>query len=253
MLTRRHSPWGQAQGSSEEAAGHLTAQPHLRHRAALHAGGAPAGGQGTPPSSSGLTSTLLTAGTQAKHGDARQTVSAADTSCGPDKMPRWPCPCRPPGPTVTTETGASHKQKPKSRAPPQAGPACPRASPRARTTGLPKVPKRGGGCVCSEMPLPWCPHTCGPQPHRLHPLLLGTTHPDPCRHKERQGAKDCGCLVGPPPSARASPGIGAPSPGKMFSWGDHTQPRPGRRSEQEAMHWEWGLGPLRAEDSRARV
>lgn len=110
-------------GSSEDAAGHLAAQPRLRHRATLGSREAPAG-PGCPSQPPGLTVALLTASTEAKHGSTRKTVPAGKAAPGTDTMQRWPCPCGVPGPTVTTETAASHKQKPKSRTtggtPPQA-------------------------------------------------------------------------------------------------------------------------------------
>ncbi|XP_014639205.1 PREDICTED: inactive polyglycylase TTLL10 [Ceratotherium simum simum] len=86
--------------------------------------GAPA----SPAKTRGLTAALLTASTEAEHGNTRQTVLAGETSPGTDRMQRWPWSCGAPGPTVTTETAASHKQKPKSRTPggvpPWAGRTC---------------------------------------------------------------------------------------------------------------------------------
>lgn len=77
-----------------------------------------------PPSPRSLTVTLLAAGMSAEHREARQTVPAGDASPGTQKMQRQPCLGGAPGPMVTMETGASHKQKPKSKtpggAPPQA-------------------------------------------------------------------------------------------------------------------------------------
>ncbi|XP_026966408.1 inactive polyglycylase TTLL10 isoform X7 [Sagmatias obliquidens] len=61
--------------------------------------------------------------------------------------------------------------------PGQGGPDCVPSS-RARTTGRPKGPQRGGGHVFPEVPPHQCPSACGPQPHPLPPLP-GTTSSDP--------------------------------------------------------------------------
>ncbi|XP_067573185.1 inactive polyglycylase TTLL10 isoform X17 [Pseudorca crassidens] len=61
--------------------------------------------------------------------------------------------------------------------PGQGGPDCVPSS-RARTTGRPKGPQRGGGHVFPEVPPHQCPSACGPQPHPLPPLP-GTTSLDP--------------------------------------------------------------------------
>ncbi|KAJ8780586.1 hypothetical protein J1605_000629 [Eschrichtius robustus] len=67
--------------------------------------------------------------------------------------------------------------------PSKGGPDCVPSS-RARTTGCPKGPQRGGGRVFPEMPPPQCPSICGPQPHPLPPPL-GTASSDPGWAHER--------------------------------------------------------------------
>ncbi|XP_067573129.1 inactive polyglycylase TTLL10 isoform X9 [Pseudorca crassidens] len=67
--------------------------------------------------------------------------------------------------------------------PGQGGPDCVPSS-RARTTGRPKGPQRGGGHVFPEVPPHQCPSACGPQPHPLPPLP-GTTSLDPGWAHER--------------------------------------------------------------------
>lgn len=108
---------GRARSSSEDAAGHPTAKPHVTVTPSTP-GRHPLGARVPLQAPRDLTAALLTAGTtEAKHGNARQTVPAGKASPGINRMHRWPCLHGAPGPKVTTETGASRKQKPKSRIP----------------------------------------------------------------------------------------------------------------------------------------
>lgn len=112
--------------------------------------------------------------------------------------------------------------------PGQGGPDCVPSS-RARTTGRPKGPQRGGGHVFPEVPPHQCPSACGPQPHPLPPLP-GTTSSDPGWHKERQAVKDGRGPAEPPLGTRCMqpgpPQGQAPHPQEgLLTGGPHSHAR----------------------------